>query len=221
MLLLTKKTNVMKRAILILFVFALVISVSAQNRNRYQKSKSENYREVNSTYSSRGQSNSNHSNSNSSRSSKDYSNNLDKQTKKGYYVNNNKSNKKHSNNKYSNYKFSNTRNHNTKYYNNCSCGVVKQNSYKRRVKHIPNNYFRFSINGVSLFFTDGIFYKRHGGYYEEVVPPVGAVVYSLPAFTERISIDGRIYYEFHSTLFKKIETNRGYAYEVVGQLGWN
>ena len=36
-----------------------------------------------------------------------------------------------------------------------------------------------------------------------------------------VSIDGRIYYEYYDTIYKKVETNRGYAYEVVGQLDWN
>jgi len=90
-----------------------------------------------------------------------------------------------------------------------------------RVNVIPQHHHRFVFNGITLYYTAGAFYKYHHNCYELVTPPVGAVVYELPYDADRVSIDGRIYYEYYDTIYKKVETNRGYAYEVVGQLDWN
>ncbi len=212
----------MKKGILLLMVTAFVFSVSAQNRNRYTESRNENYREEVSKNSSRGQRSSNYNKQNSSSKTSNLDK-LDRLTDRDYVINNNKkTNYNHSKEKKHNY----SKNYNNKHYNvnyskNYSRGVVVCNDYSRRVKYLPNNFVKVRFNGLTLFFTDGIFYKNHGGYYQEVIPPVGAVVYQLPFYAERVSIDGRIYYEYHNTLFKKIETNRGYAFEVVGQLNWN
>ncbi len=214
----------MKKGILLLMVTAFVFSVSAQNRNRYTESRNENYREEVSKKSSRGQRSSNYNKKNSSRKTNEL-NRLDRITDKDYFTyskkkkNNNYKGGKNSKNNYS--KHYNNKRYNVNYNKNYSRGVVVCNDYSRRVKYLPNNFVKVRLNGLTLFFTDGIFYKNHGGYYQEVIPPVGAVVYQLPLYAERVSIDGRIYYEYHNTLFKKIETNRGYAFEVVGQLNWN
>jgi len=216
------KTKVMKKGILLFMVTVFAVSVSAQNRNRYTESKNENYREASSSRSSRGQSTSNYNKQTSSRETKD----LDRFTDRDYVMNNKKKSNQNNNKHYNTNKNNYSKNYNNKKYEvnyskNYSHGVVVCNDYSRRVKYLPNNFVRVRFTGISLFFTDGIFYKSHGGYYQEVIPPVGAVVYQLPLYAERVSIDGRIYYEFHNTLFKKIETNHGYAFEVVGQLNWN
>ncbi len=212
----------MKKGILILLAATFVVSVSAQNRTRYTENRNENYKEEVAKRSQRGQRTSTYNKQNSSRRI----NNLDRldrfSDRDRIIYNKKKSKNNHHKGHNSKTYYSK---HNNKYHLNYSKKpsheVVACHDYNRRVAHLPGNHVRIKFNGITLFFTDGVFYRNHRGYYEPVTPPVGAVVHRLPIYAERVSIDGRIYYEFRNTLFKKIETNRGYAYEVVGQLNWN
>ncbi len=218
----------MKKGILILLAATFVVSVSAQNRTRYNENKNENYKEELTKRSLRGQRNSTYNKQNSSRRINDLDR-LDRFSDRDRIAYNKKKYKNNKSNKNNHGKGNNSNKyylkHSKKYHVNYSKkhshGVVACHDYNKRVTYLPGNHVRIKFNGITLFFTDGVFYKNHRGYYEQVTPPVGAVVHQLPIYAERVSIEGRIYYEFRNTLFKKIETNRGYAYEVVGQLNWN
>ncbi len=90
----------------------------------------------------------------------------------------------------------------------------------RTVRYIPDNHVRLALNGLTFYYSSGIFYRTVDNYYQEVEAPVGAIVYELPYYAEKIWIDGQVYYQYENTLFAQINTNRGWAFKVAGQLTW-
>lgn len=89
-----------------------------------------------------------------------------------------------------------------------------------RVRYLPLNYVRLVLGNKEFFYCNGVFYNPvpYNDEYEIIDPPIGAIVSDLPFDANKIEIDERIYYEYNNTIYKKIRTEYGRAYEVVGKL---
>jgi len=85
-----------------------------------------------------------------------------------------------------------------------------------RVRTLPIGYISIFIGPRQYFYFDGIYYLNVDDVYEVRVPEIGMIVSQLPQGYEKVVIDGQIYYEYNNVLYKKIYTNDGKAYEVVG-----
>ena len=74
------------------------------------------------------------------------------------------------------------------------------------------------MSSTTFFYTNGIFYKETSAGYQVVSPPAGAKVKELPINAEQVSIEGELFYEHNSTLYKKVETVNGFVYQVSGEI---
>ena len=89
-----------------------------------------------------------------------------------------------------------------------------------RVRYLPFRNVRIYQGDRLFFYYNGVFYSSipNDDEYEIIEPPIGAVVNELPFDANKVEIDEQIYYEYNNTLYKKIRTEYGKAYEVVGKL---
>jgi hypothetical protein len=73
---------------------------------------------------------------------------------------------------------------------------------------------------TNYYYNDGYFYKElYDGRYEVVVPPAGAIVYSLPDYYETLTINGVLYYKVYDTLYSlTVDSSGTPAFMVVGQM---
>ena len=73
---------------------------------------------------------------------------------------------------------------------------------------------------TNYYYNDGCFYKeRYDGRYEVVVPPAGAIVYSLPDYYETLTLNGVLYYKVYDTLYSlTVDASGTPAFLVVGQM---
>lgn len=73
---------------------------------------------------------------------------------------------------------------------------------------------------TNYYYNDGCFYKkRYDGRYEVVVPPAGAIVYSLPDYYETLTLNGVLYYKVYDTLYSlTVDASGTPAFMVVGQM---
>ncbi len=77
------------------------------------------------------------------------------------------------------------------------------------VVHNNNNYY---------FYFEGTFYLKSGNEYVVETPPIGAIVYALPADYEKVELDGNIFYEYNGILYDRVHYNGERAYQVIGYL---
>lgn len=82
-----------------------------------------------------------------------------------------------------------------------------------RVPHLPGPFTRFRHGGRIYFYCLGAFYVGSSGAYEEVEPPIGAIVHTLPPDYETFELGGRTFY-YHDGVFYA-RGRRGGEYEVV------
>ncbi len=65
----------------------------------------------------------------------------------------------------------------------------------RRFDRLPGGYLRFNIGGLPYFYYGGIYYQSAPGGYEEVYPPLGAVLPQPPEGSfEVIAPNGQVFY---------------------------
>lgn len=84
---------------------------------------------------------------------------------------------------------------------------------------LPVNSIRITVAAGGVFFYNGgIFYRESEGGYKTVTPPAGARVPGLPENAEKVNVEGKIFYEDNGTLYQKVETETGFAYEVSGNV---
>lgn len=86
-----------------------------------------------------------------------------------------------------------------------------------RVSVLPPNPWRVVIRGQHFFYSNGAFFSHRNNCYQVTSAPVGAIVPSIPMRAQRLSINGREFFEFDQTIYQRIRTRRGIAYEVVGR----
>ena len=67
-------------------------------------------------------------------------------------------------------------------------------AYGERRHSLRAGYLRLFVNGMPFYYDDGIYFQLEGDDYEEVYPPVGAVVQELPDGAIEIDAEGLIYY---------------------------
>ncbi|MGD8495083.1 MAG: DUF6515 family protein [Gemmatimonadales bacterium] len=82
-----------------------------------------------------------------------------------------------------------------------------------RVPHLPGPFTRFRHGGRIYYYCLGDFYVGSSGAYEEVEPPIGAVVHTLPPDYETFELGGRTFY-YHDGVFYAPGRRVG-EYEVV------
>jgi hypothetical protein len=73
---------------------------------------------------------------------------------------------------------------------------------------------------TNYYYNNGYFYKElYDGRYEVVVPPAGALVYSLPDYYETLTLNGVLYYKVYDTLYSlTVDSSGTPAFMVVGQM---
>ncbi len=124
----------------------------------------------------------------------------------------------------------NNRDHYEKHYNGKH--HYKHNNYwsephyqpvvrRSKAYRLPHDHMQLVFNGHKVFFSAGLFYERHHDCYQEIAPPKGLLVHRLPYNARKIFIEGKVYYEYLNTIYVKVETRRGYVFEVVGEYQWN
>lgn len=86
-----------------------------------------------------------------------------------------------------------------------------------RVSVLPPNPLRMVIRGQHFFYSNGAFFSHRNNCYQVISAPIGAIVPNIPMRAQRLSINGREFFEFDQTIYQKVRTRRGIAYEVVGQ----
>ncbi len=92
---------------------------------------------------------------------------------------------------------------------------------RSKAYRLPHDHMQLVFNGHKVFFSAGLFYERHHDCYQEIAPPKGLIVHRLPYNARKIYIEGKVYYEYLNTIYVKVETRRGYVFEVVGEYQWN
>lgn len=109
------------------------------------------------------------------------------------------------------------------YYRKSGAGyVVAPAPIGLRVRSLPAGYCKVVVGPVAIFHFGGTFYKQlNDNEYEVIAPPNGGIVYDLPDDAQEITVDGKVYYEYNGTLYKKVETESGWAYEVAGVINDN
>lgn len=66
--------------------------------------------------------------------------------------------------------------------------------FGHRVRGLRDGYRRLFLNGMPYFYDGGIYYQQMGEDYQEVYPPVGAMVPELPDGAIGLEIAGGTYY---------------------------
>ncbi|WP_308364109.1 MULTISPECIES: DUF6515 family protein [unclassified Microbulbifer] len=82
--------------------------------------------------------------------------------------------------------------------------------YGYRWNRLPRNFVRISFGGLGFYYSDGIFYRPHQHGYVVAQPPVGAIVYSLPASAVTLAFGGHNYYVAYDTYYLWDGRHRGY-----------
>jgi len=91
--------------------------------------------------------------------------------------------------------------------------------HRHHVTVLPSHAVRRYYNGLCYYFWDNLFYRLINGAYYVCDPPVGAIVYELPANYDIITMNGIRYYRVYNTLYNLVVDAYGKpAFEVVGYL---
>jgi|SRR5579863_3682980 len=67
-------------------------------------------------------------------------------------------------------------------------------AFHRHLGALPLGFLSLQIGGVPYYYCDGIYYQPGGGGYDEVYPPVGAVISDPPDGAIEVDVGGQIYY---------------------------
>jgi len=67
-------------------------------------------------------------------------------------------------------------------------------TFGRRMHTLRVGYMRIFVNNAPFYYDDGIFYQPVGDDYQEVYPPVGAIVQILPDGAIEIDVGDTAYY---------------------------
>ena len=89
-----------------------------------------------------------------------------------------------------------------------------------KVRNLPNERYRFVLNGKMYFYYFGTFYVKSDDdkEYLTVDPPKGARVDALPEGYNTVELNSDEFYEFEGTYYKEVTNeNNEELYEVVGE----
>nr|WP_293294509.1 DUF6515 family protein [Allomuricauda sp.] len=83
---------------------------------------------------------------------------------------------------------------------------------------LPRYYVPVYHAGNPYYYSNGVFYVKieDSEGYRVILPPVGAIVSSLPIQAKETLIDGKNYYEYEDVIYKRIIIEENVKYEVVG-----
>ncbi|QGY44625.1 hypothetical protein GM418_13415 [Maribellus comscasis] len=86
------------------------------------------------------------------------------------------------------------------------------------VTTLPVHYTVCYAGVNPYYYSDGIYYVKEAktDAYKVVRPPVGTIVPALPEDAKQNVLDGKVYFEFQTVIYKEIETEEGVRFEVVG-----
>lgn len=88
-----------------------------------------------------------------------------------------------------------------------------------RIRVLPVGFRRIIVANQVRYYYQGTYYQQVGEEYETLEPEIGSAVPELPEDNvDEVTLDGQTYYEYDNMLYKKIVTNEGVQYEVVGKL---
>ncbi|MBF0532650.1 MAG: hypothetical protein HQL23_06065 [Candidatus Omnitrophica bacterium] len=86
-------------------------------------------------------------------------------------------------------------------------------SFGLRFSYIPDGCFTVGVSGRRYYYYDGLYYNRLGTDYVLIVPPIGAVVTTIPPEYSPVMINGVTYYTDNGIYY--VYTPQGY--QVVPQ----
>jgi hypothetical protein len=78
-------------------------------------------------------------------------------------------------------------------------------SYGARRHGLRAGYLRLFVGGMPFFYDDGIYFQMEGGDYQEVYPPIGAVVKELPDGVIEIESEGALYYYAGGAFYVRLD----------------
>lgn len=87
-----------------------------------------------------------------------------------------------------------------------------------RINVLPTGYVSLRIGPKPYFYAHGVYYINTAKSYEVVEAPLEAIVPTLPEESEKVEIDGEVYYECYGTLYQVVRTPDGKAFQVVGHI---
>ncbi|MDE2008717.1 MAG: hypothetical protein KGJ09_01405 [Candidatus Omnitrophica bacterium] len=80
----------------------------------------------------------------------------------------------------------------------------------------PERYREIIVGGTPYYYHAGVFYTGAPGSYVSVEAPVGAVINETPPDSERVMIDGQVYFVSHGIYYQHI----GGGWRVIHHRGW-
>lgn len=83
-------------------------------------------------------------------------------------------------------------------------------AFGRRLASLPLGFLTLQIGGVPYYYADGVYYQPVNGVFEEVYPPVGAVIPQPPNGAILIQAGGLNYY-YAGGAFYLLQPNGTYA----------
>lgn len=92
--------------------------------------------------------------------------------------------------------------------------VVSRPPVGLRVPTIPQSRIIY-LHDVNYYYYYGVFYRRVASVYEVVLPPVGAIVESIPDGYEQLMINGNTYYIVDGVQYKAVVYHGEIWYEVI------
>jgi hypothetical protein len=66
--------------------------------------------------------------------------------------------------------------------------------FGRHLRVLPVGFLNFNFGGVPYYYDDGIYYQPADDGYQEVYPPMGAQIPSLPDGAIQVEAGGQVYY---------------------------
>lgn len=82
-------------------------------------------------------------------------------------------------------------------------------AFGRRVRALREGCRRVFVNGALFFYDSGIYYQQAGDDYQEVYPPVGAVIPDLPDGAVAIEAGNLVYYYVAGAFY--VQQNGGFV----------
>lgn len=88
------------------------------------------------------------------------------------------------------------------------------------LRALPFGYYPFFYGDVQFYYSGGLYYRHFDDEYKVVVPPVGAEVPNIPAYAQKVTVNGQAYYEYKGVYYKQSENTEGKkVYVIAGKDG--
>lgn len=87
-----------------------------------------------------------------------------------------------------------------------------------RIATLPLGFLEIAAAANMFYYYGGVFYVQDNNEYVVADPPTGAIVYNLPVEADKVEIDGKTYFQYNGILYKRVKTEEGKGFQVVGKL---